>query len=346
MDATNSNQAAAEAIDKNVDDGKAVQKHISFIIKRHKGKGVAGGARYSFEPRMAKNPFTGNDEPDTLWAQERHGKTRMYVISSNVSDLTKPRSERSPQFLGKLDVQETNKVYVGYKQKVDAANDDKEPVVAVVYDHERTSVTDSKMDVAVPLISFAKENITMVSPAVTSSKKAPDALLRLFMKIRHEGQENYLDRDKLLLLRQCDDSPEIMGSETILSTQLKDIATCVSSKNFSLVPKKPSREWDTKSHKNAPGAATAVDTANVPADDQTSELQVTPAVPTVFACANSASAVALPVDLDLSGADCTSFLQFGKRNDDVYYCNLTSELITPLMAFMIILSRFDTVQKL
>lgn len=309
----------------------------TFIIKRYKGKGVTGGCRYSFEPRSPKNPFTGDDAPEILWAQERQGKNKMYVISSNASDLTKSRNERSPQFLGKLDVVESSKVYVGYKQ-TPTDKEDKEPVVAVVYDHERASTNDRKMEIAVPLISFAKENIAVVSQSGSSKANSPDALLRLFMKVRREGQENHLERDKLLVLTQFDDSAEAMSSEAILSGQLKDVATCVSSKNFALVAKQSTREWDTSSH--FAGATAAPNT-----DAKATDLSASPSAgPSIFVCEQThAAADALP--LDFSNTSCTSFMQFGKRNSDAYFCKVSCAQITPLMAFMIILSRFDTVQK-
>jgi hypothetical protein len=308
---------------------------MSFIIKRHKGMGLLGGSRYSFEPRTTANPFTGKDEPEKLWAQERRGDHKMFVISSNESDLTKPRSERSAGFLGKLDVVESNRVYVGYKQ-TPTSKADKEPVVSVVYDHDRASTIDRKMDIALPLISFSKDNIAMVSQRETS-QKPPDALLRLFMQVRREGQENFLEADKLLVLTQFDDAPEAMSADSILSGQMKDIATAVSTKNFSLVPKVSTRNWDTSAHHSPPRPQRG--------DEEKPGFGSPTAGPSIFVCDQAESRGADDSRKDLSEANFSSFMQFGKRNQDVYYCKVTCSQISPLVAFMIILTRFDTLQK-
>lgn len=358
---------------------------LTFILKRHS---PGANARYSFEAfesssnssskAKANDGATGNVK---LWAQLKRGLNgaNMYIISTDVNDFGKARKDRNPAtFRGKLVAIERHLVYQGYRQPVE--NDDKIPLVSILYDHQRASKTDHKMEVAIPLVPMApitkdSSNQNNVSP--TKALSAP-AFHPLFMKIRREGWENLppqegADRvethnDKVLVLMQACDDKNIMSSAVSLSAGgvdpyavaaagpgaiaapsatavgqssvasvrsegESDVAAMISTKNFALILRPPSRPWSNVAPPPPPPAEESAAAAAAPAPASIFTKMVTTA-------ATTAAAAAPP---PTPGANC--YMSFGKLRDDVHCCKLQSDKIDITTAFMICLSRFDTLQQ-
>ena len=273
-----------------------------FIIKRYK---TASSVQYSFETCERDGGVI------LFWAQYKFGGRPMYIVSANIEDLGKPREERSTQFLGKLDTIEYQRLYVGYLQS--AIHGDKVPCVSVLYDHNRQCTVDRKMEVAVPLIPMDHMKSVKSITGLEESVQVTNPFLSLFMQIRREGQENVVSKDEVMILVQDQDSKEVMNNDAVLTGQLAGIATCCSTKNFSLKLRQPSRQLE--NNDILPTPITSRSTI----------------VPT--------SRISTPLNRK------EYLMQFGKRNTDIYYCQINSKAITDLIAFMIILSRFDTIQK-
>ena len=320
-----------------------------------------------------------NAKSDTpiMWAQIRSGrKNQMYVISYDVNDISKKRRKRSDKFLGKLDVLSRPNAYVGYKQT--ATDHSKTPICAILYDHhDRASTTDKKMEVCIPLTTMQpiiKTPTTMVpcggssddnggvvatsssssasnndnndvaadttitsdntnaTPTTTTVEDLP-SFYSLFMEVRREGQENALHADKLLILVQENDSREEMSKESSIGRYFADVARCLSSKNFSLIKRKPAREWASSSTNSNNGNNSNSNSNSNSNNSNNNDNN------------NTGMSVFNMSKLTLPERTEESYLKFGKLNEDTYCCKIFANQIDILTAFMILISRFDTLQK-
>ena len=263
----------------------------------------------------------------------------MYIISYDADDIDLPRRQRSKQFVGKLQIIKNNTSYIGYRQS--ASDDRKNPTVAILYDHERYGTTDRKMEVAIPisimeheLCTRAKHNVHVnvdTNNTNHNGESFPN-FYNLYMKIRHEGQENYMNNDKILCLTQENDCSIAMSADSSVGTYFADVATKVSCKNFLLGYKKPSRKWVVD--KIVDGTKTNTNT------NDTTNININTNITSIFNMSNitqTESTSSTTIDSD--------YIRFGKMSSDVYCCKILSDKIDVVTAFMIILSRFDTLQQ-
>lgn len=319
---------------------------LVLILKRYK-TGVGGiNTRFSFECAnyaidAPENATAGTasvslddarmsqDKPivPVLYAEYKYAlNNSMYIISYDADDINLPRKQRSEQFVGKLQIVKNNLSYVGYRQS--SKDDKKVPVVAILYDHDRCGATDRKMEVAIPIsnmssvLSSRAKNNASVS---TGNEEGFPNFYSLYMKIRHEGQENFMEKDKILCLTQENDAAHEMSSDGSIGKYFADVATKVSCKNFHLSFKTPSRKWVVDKIVEGTTDTTEGSSQDMP----TSVFNVTN--PNTSNLNNS--------------ADDNDYMRFGKMSDDIYCCKILSDKIDVATAFMIALSRFDTIQQ-
>lgn len=155
--------------------------------------------------------FKFSESPDDiLWAKFNPAKGT-YLISGNVDDFTKPKLKRSNAFVGKLKCISASRVYIGYFQN-NIPGHAKEQLVSIVYDHERNSLTDRKMDVGICLSSPDPAHITYSAAAVSSSQTQREPH-ELFMQILKEGAQNHVLTDRVYCLVQESDAEVYMSSD-------------------------------------------------------------------------------------------------------------------------------------
>ena len=202
------------------------QANTDFIVERRRPS-FFEPLIYSIRPAVLESPVPPDDtqlggkqesiqSPNfpgyVLFAQIQLAKMNQYVISGDISDLSKARRRRSKLFVGKLKVEFEGRVYTGFKQNPE--NSDRSHLVSIIYDHERKASVDLKMEVCIPLHPTSNFH---------------DA----FMSVYRDGTQNMSQADDLLIMVQRDDSVK-MAAESSL-TDLDGAARVVSTKNFSLV---------------------------------------------------------------------------------------------------------------
>lgn len=316
-------------------------RNARCVLRRH---GSELNRYYTFQ--LLTTPTAQRSDKDwTLYAKHRLGTSHsMYVVSGNVDDLRKSRTERSEWFLGKLEIHWSRKVYVGIEQDRNEGDDRlRREIAVVVYDHERSSATDRKMEVALPLCAH-DERIKLMST---------------YMEIRREGAQNHLHAEKVLVLREQGDCKGARVSSPSGLVLFAGVATAVSTKNFSLIRSTPGRA-------SAMGLTTTTTTATATAmttssssggdggagdyDDYHDDVPVTPRRHRNAehgderkgignnSCDNNV------IDVNGDGDGDETFMRFGRLTHKSFACSFEGP-VSFLSAFMIALSRLDTLQK-
>mmetsp|Transcript_11682 Transcript_11682/g.17699 ORF Transcript_11682/g.17699 Transcript_11682/m.17699 type:complete len:303 (+) Transcript_11682:74-982(+) len=195
------------------------------IIERHENFHIRGVRPHATFSIRFGTPQSDDENTSRLWAQ-RHmlAQNAFYVISASPYDLDKKRNERSEHFLGKLKRIHGSVLYEGVLYR----NEERKPLVGIVYDHDRNNHNDRKMEVGIP----------------TSSVSSVEEFSQNFKMIRHEGAQNSAQFPAVEYYNQITDDPELMKSPEILEKFQVDgeaTALVVSAKNFQLVKSEPYR---------------------------------------------------------------------------------------------------------
>lgn len=155
-----------------------------------------------------------------LWGQR--SRNNSYIISGNKNDISLSRDRRSKLYIGKLKTVSQKRIYIGFNEYKGLS---KKEIVSIIYDHERSDTTDRKMEVAIPIIS---ESIPLHS---------------VYMNARHEGAQNHIDTEKIVIMMQRID---VDTSNPLSLHEFHGQAILTSTKNFQLVISPPARMRDSR----------------------------------------------------------------------------------------------------